>query len=536
MNREDTKRWVPRMFVAVLLSLSAMPVPAQPLLHATVAEGSLAGKAEGSVAAYLGVPFAAPPVGENRWRSPGKPAIWKGERHADRFGASCQQRVRPDGFGPWTSEYVITGEVSEDCLTLNVWTPAQSAQDKLPVLVWIYGGGFNSGGSSVAVYNGARLASHGILVVSFNYRVGVYGFFAHPELTAESAAHASGNYGLLDQVAALRWIHENIASFGGDPARVTIAGQSAGGASVNYLIASPLAKGLFSRAIAQSGSGMGLTLPDRASAEAMGSEVGKVGGEGQAAGDGLSLAQLRKLSAAELDARLARASSSGAALTFAPIVDGLFFPNATTVGANTNDTPILTGMVANEGSAFNSPDKMTPANFSSQLVSKYGKLAPDFAALYSATDSAQAAVSFDALSRDGGLAAQYFWALGRLPHTRYPIYAYLWTHTEPGPDAARYLAFHSSELAYVFDTLDVAKRPFTEVDRKLAVQLSTYWVNFVKSGDPNGGGQPRWPALSATDMQILEIGDATKPRAVLEANKLRLFERYTKGGGQLGLF
>jgi para-nitrobenzyl esterase len=508
---------------AGLLALSAAPASAQ-ILHAKVMQGELVGHRDGRVAVYLGIPFAAPPVGDRRWKPPGAPASWKGERKADHFSASCQQAVTPNGFGPWSAEYVINNEVSEDCLYLNVWTPAKSAGEKLPVLVWIYGGGFNSGGTSVAVYDGTHLASKGIIVVSLNYRVGVYGFLAHWELRAESAAHASGNYGLLDQVAALHWVHDNIANFGGDPARVTIAGQSAGAASVHYLIASPIAKGLFSQAIAQSGSGMNLPVPDGASADASGKALS------EADGTKLTLAQLRKLSTSELDARV-----SSAHLQFGPVVDGLVLPGEASIGADTNDTPILTGMTANEMTGLKS-DKVTTASFDAQLHSIYGKYAQQFAVLYPAGDDEQAWTSADALARDRGLAATYFWARERLEHSKYPIYAYLWTHIEPGPDAARYLAFHSSELAYVFDTLDVAKRPFTEIDRKLAAELSTYWLNFVKTGNPNGGGQPQWPALTVAGKQILELGDTTHARAVLDPDKLKLFDRYVKAGGPLSLF
>jgi para-nitrobenzyl esterase len=294
---------------------------------------------------------------------------------------------------------------------------------------------------------------------------------------------------------------------------------------VHHLISSPLTKGLFAQAIAQSGSGMGGMLPviDRASAEASGKRVAE-------AGASLTLAQLRKLSPAELDARVR-------GVRFPVIVDGLFLPDAALVGANTNDTPILTGLTANEGTGLNPHyNEVTVASFNAQLNSVYGKYAKEFAVLYPAGDDRQAWTSADALARERGLASMYFWARDRLAHTKHPIYAYLWTHIEPGPDSARYLAFHSSEIPYVFDTLDTAKRPFTDVDRRLAVQLGTYWLNFVKTGNPNGGGQPEWPRLTAADKQILEIGDATRTRVVLEPDRLALFDLYTKAGGQVGLF
>lgn len=255
---------------AVLAALAAAGVGAPPTLAqmtgTAVQQGRVAGTKHGEVAAFLGVPFAAPPTGERRWKPPAPASSWNGVRKADALPASCQQGVTPNGFGPWTHEYVVTSAVSEDCLYLNVWTPAKTSGEKLPVLVWIHGGGFSGGSASVPIYDGSKLAAKGVVVIAINYRLGLYGFLAHPALTAESPAHASGNYGLLDQVAALQWIKANVAAFGGDPDRVTIAGQSAGAMSVHHLIASPLAKGLFAQAIAQSGSGTGVTAGDRAGA------------------------------------------------------------------------------------------------------------------------------------------------------------------------------------------------------------------------------------------------------------------------------
>src|SRR5262245_46163456 len=218
--------------------------------------GTVSGAAaSGGVTAYLGIPYAAPPVGDLRWRAPQPVAHWDGVRKADEFGTSCMQNQAGSRL-PWTEEFMTQGPIGEDCLFLNVWTPAKSTGSKLPVMFWIYGGGFNEGSSSVAVYNGAPLATKGVVVVSANYRVGPLGFLAHPELSKESEHHVSGNYGLLDQIAALRWVRANIAFFGGDPGAVTIFGQSAGALSVTSLMRSPLAKGLFSRAIAQSGPGL----------------------------------------------------------------------------------------------------------------------------------------------------------------------------------------------------------------------------------------------------------------------------------------
>ena len=514
------------------LLASSLPVMAQ-VPETRVAQGTLVGKKAGEVSVYLGIPYAAPPIGPNRWKPPLPAESWQGVRKAVRFASSCQQPITPDGFGPWSREYVVSsGEVSEDCLFLNIWTPARTSKERVPVLFWIHGGGFSSGSGSVPIYDGARLASRGIVVVNVNYRVGVYGFLAHPELTAESPVHASGNYGLMDQAEALRWVRANIKAFGGDPAQVTIAGQSAGAASVHLLIASPRVEGLFARAIAQSGSGMGIPVPARAVAEATGQALSDVSNEK------LSVRQLRNLTAAELDARVAKMPPSGPlGLRFLPIIDGLFVPDASYVDKNTNDTPILTGMTANEITGLNPTfGKTTVADFNTQLTKTYGPMAPKFAALYPAKTDAEAVTAFESHARDRGLAATYFWAKERLKNTRHPIYTYLWTHPEPGPEAAHYKAFHSSEIPYVFDTLHAAERPFTASDDELATMLGNYWLNFVKRGDPNGKNLGRWPRFSLTGDAAMELGSDTKPRPTLPSDRIAAFEQYVKSGGQLGLF
>ena len=270
-----TRRRTARCLCLLALLLSTRPLNAR-LDVVKVDTGSLSGRAAtGGVTAYLGIPFAAPPVGDLRWRPPQPAAKWEGVRKADTFGTSCMQNQAGSRL-PWTEEFMTQGAIGEDCLFLNVWTAAKSANARLPVMFWIYGGGFNEGSSSVAVYDGTELARKGVIVVSMNYRVGPLGFLAHPELTNESEHRSSGNYGLLDQIAALQWVNRNVAAFGGDPSQVTIFGQSAGAISVMHLMRSPLAKGLFVRAIAQSGPGLlgrnalggGATLTDREAAGA----------------------------------------------------------------------------------------------------------------------------------------------------------------------------------------------------------------------------------------------------------------------------
>jgi para-nitrobenzyl esterase len=500
---------------------------AAPLLLALVAcsahaahvrQGELAGRQQDGVTRYLGIPYAAPPVGDNRWRPPLPAAGWTGTRPADRFGANCRQAPAPKAFRAWTSEYLIEGPVSEDCLYLNVWTPAAQPAQRLPVLVWIHGGGFTGGGATVPVYDGARMAARGIVVVTINYRLGVYGFLSHGALRAENSAHASGNYGLLDQVAALRWVQENIGAFGGDPARVTVAGQSAGAASVHSLLASPLAAGLFQRAIAESGSGMGTRIADGPTSDATGDALLARAGV-------RDIAALRRLPAAALE-------QAAEGMAFRPNIDGRVLPDAGHVDRNTNDVPVLTGLTADEGSSMSaSYGQATPDTFAATLRRRYGTLAPRFARIYATgSDAAKQ------LERDRGLAATWRWAKKRMTASTQPIYLYYFTHVEPGPEAQRYGAFHSSEIPYVFGTLDRADRPYTGDDRRLSATIGAYWANWIKAGDPNAPGLPAWPRALPDAPRMLEIGTRIRTSIVLPPAKMSLFEDYADGGGQLGLF
>ena len=265
-----------RALTAFVLLAAAGPVGAAIDGPVRIESGLVHGVTNGNITAFKGVPFAAPPVGDLRWREPQPPADWQGVRNAGHFSAACFQ-AKSGAFGPWSAEFIaknaMEGGSSEDCLYLNVWTPAAEAGERRPVMVWIYGGGFTSGSGDVPVYDGAGLASKGIVMVTFNYRVGTLGFLAHPELSKESGHGASGNYALLDMLAALKWVRRNISAFGGDPGNVTIAGQSAGAFAVNYLMASPLAKGLFERAIAESGGAFSQAQP-LDPAEAAGAKLG----------------------------------------------------------------------------------------------------------------------------------------------------------------------------------------------------------------------------------------------------------------------
>jgi para-nitrobenzyl esterase len=481
--------------------LAALPlVAAQPIRTTSGLLSGTPGK-DASITVYKGIPFAAPPVGNLRWRAPKPPAAWQGIRKAETFSANCVQNIVNERK-PWTYEFMAHGGTSEDCLYLNIWTAAKSAREKRPVFVYIHGGGFNEGSGSVPAYDGEGLAKKGLVMVTVNYRLGVFGFFAHPELTKESDYNASGNQGLLDIVAALQWIHDNIAAFGGDPARVTVAGQSAGSMAVHALIASPLAKGLFHRGIGESGgSALGGTARKLADAEADGARFAEQKGA-------RSLAELRAMTAEQLTARPPNAA---APFRYGPIVDGYLLPasiDETVAQGKQNDVPMLTGVNADEGGAVPNPT-ITLDAFQSRARQRYTETAEAFLKLYPAASDPDAGVANNDSSRDQQRVTLYLWAQAREKTTKSKTYTYFWHHTLPGPDAARYGAFHTSEVPYALDTLGMSDRPFTDADRKIADVMSSYWANFAKSGDPNGQGLPHWPATTEKPETTMRIGDAT---------------------------
>lgn len=480
--------------------------------------GAVEGIAQGRAEAYLGIPYAAPPVGDLRWRSPRPIQAWKGVRPAQAFGHSCWQAVAAQGFGPWTHEYVTSGDISEDCLFLNVWTPA-GAKGKRPVLVWIHGGGFSSGSGAIPIYDGRALAARGIVVVNLNYRVGLFGFLAHPDLTSEAAGGPNANFGLQDMIAALKWVRANIAAFHGDPDQVTIAGQSAGSMAVHELVASPLAKGLFARAIGQSG------LADQAYMLKL----------SVAEGQGVAFARSRNASSiAELRAMPAAALSANQGMDpirFVPVVDGVLLPGSPPA----SHVPMLVGFTADEGSAlsrnYGSPD---PEILRQLREASFGAEGARFAGLYPASNDAERSESNRQIRRDRAAGALLAWAgqyAGR------PVYAYFWTHKEPGPRADHWRVFHSSEIPYIFRTLDASpERAFTADDRAISDRISTYWLNFVRSGDPNGAGLPDWPKFDPRAPRIQAIGDATGPQPLLPPGKLTAMRDLIAHKGSLSIF
>jgi para-nitrobenzyl esterase len=492
-----------KRFFAVLVVLAAGAVSfGQGFDKVKVEDGWISGGANsaGDVHFFKGIPFAAPPVGALRWRAPQPAAPWNGMRDCTKFGPSPMQN-KPVPFYMWVEEYLIPEKtISEDCLYLNVWTAARTAKERRPVLVFIYGGAFTSGGGNVPIYDGEAMAKKGVVYVTANYRVGVFGFFSHPELTRESGHEASGNYALMDQIAALKWIRANIAAFGGDPNNITIAGQSAGSMSVNCLVASPLARGLFERAIAESGANFGRDNMTLAAAEAEGQKLAQKLGAA-------SLDSLRAIPAEELEQK-----GQG---RWGPVIDGYVLPEAIAdifLGKKSNPVELLTGWNEDEGFVFGPAKKA--ADYKQDVVEQYGSDADAVLRYYPAEDDSVAAVSQVNLSRDMIFGRQnYAWAviasgLGER------VYVYRFVRKPPtAPGGRNWGAFHTGEVPYAYDNLKFVKRPFEPADYNLAEEMSSYWVNFARTGDPNGTGLPRWEPFSRESgkIMIFDRQTATEP-------------------------
>lgn len=496
--------------VSLLLTI-AFFASAQPAFNTVKTDAGLVSGTVGEdkiIHIFKGIPFAAPPVGEFRWKAPQPVKAWPGVKQCTEFAKSPIQG-KPNEFGVYTREFLIKDEpLSEDCLYLNVWTGAKQPTEKRAVMVWIYGGGFVSGGTNVPIYDGEALAKKGIILVSVPYRVGILGFLAHPELTKESPDHSSGNYGLMDLLAALKWIKNNIAAFGGDPDNVTIAGQSAGSYGVNYLVASPLAKGYFNKAIAESGAHM---LPGKGS----GVSLADAEKEGVAAANELhaaTLTDLRKLPAEELLKQN----------NFRPIIDGYFLPQVPSdiFAANKeSQVPLLTGW--NEDDAFMGTVK-NAADYTAGITKRFGKNTPEVLKLYPGTTDTEAERSQIRMSRDQMFGVQnYSWINQQSAKNKAKVYVYRFTRRLPAADAfKKYGAFHTGEVAYVFNNLKFLNRPFEPMDHQLAGTISSYWVNFVKTGNPNGYQLPVWPAFNNSTMQVMYLGE--KPAAKPLADKAAL--------------
>jgi para-nitrobenzyl esterase len=476
--------------------------------------GRVSGRSQDGLHVFLGVPYAAPPVKDLRWRPPAAVVPWEGVRSCTAYGPSCPQPA------PWESGPLSVGATSEDCLYLNVWTPARNAAERLPVMVWFHGGGFTSGSASESIFDGAGLAHRGVVVVSVNYRLGPFGFLAHPALSRESADGVSGNYGLLDQIAALEWVRRNIAAFGGDRERVTAFGESAGGMSVCYLMTSPAARGLFRRAIVESApfdggaSGFGAVrmLP---AAEKLGREFARSLGIDGAAD---VAARLRAVPEGRLVAKAAVVGMDETrGSTFAPIVDGKVLPEvpaAVFARAGQAPVPMIVGANADEANMFITRGTSVAA-IDRLMRLAYGPAVDDARALFPAR---RYGGEMPALSRMATVLG--FWAPARFAaeaalRAGAPSYLYLFTRVPDLPLTGRLGAIHGMELPYVFGNEVLTLDLDSGVDGRVSDAMMACWTRFAATGDPNGEGVPRWTAYDPVKRRYLEFGDEIAARSHL---------------------
>jgi para-nitrobenzyl esterase len=495
------------------------PIPGDPVATPI---GKIAGKLLGSgVKAYLGIPYAAPPVRELRWREPQAVKPWAGAYNADRFAPECIQVLRRHNLNHYFGEEAT----SEDCLYLNIWAPANAEPGaKLPVLVYIYGGGFTIGSAGMALYGGEGVARSGAVFVNFNYRLGALGFMAHPELRKESSNHASGNYGLLDQVAALAWIKSNVASFGGDHDNVTISGQSAGSSSVAFLQASPLAKGLFQRAVGLSGSPFGNAdpLPSRAEAEKAGLAIQETLGAH-------ALSELRelpadKIAAVQRDCQL----GCGGTIRVSPSVDGYFLPDtpvAIFARGQHNDVPLLVGFTSDE-SADDLSKAKDLAEYKAGAQRLYGDRADAFLRLYPAATDAEARAMGHVAAREALMEGRMrAWAKAQGKWNRSPVYMFMFSRVQPFSESVKFYddpagigSYHTSDVPYWLGSQDALNlfritREWTAYDRGLSNRMLTNLVAFAKSGDPSTAAAP-WPRWSIDAEQLIDFGDDVMVRSM----------------------
>ena len=502
--------------LAALTLAFAAPAMAE-ITEATVTGGKVAGTVVDGISEFKGIPFAAPPVGDLRWRAPQPVKPWSGVKQTVKFGSACMQGGGGGGAGKGIP-------YDEDCLYLDVWSPAKTSGDKLPVIVWIYGGGFNAGATSNELYDGTNFARHGVVFVSVSYRVGPFGFLATPELSKESG-HGSGNYGLMDQIAGLKWVQANVAKFGGDPAKVTILGHSAGSQAVSMLAVSPQAKGLFRAVIAESGANFS-PPEDQNYAGGNFSTAKLAEANGRAWLESLgahSLAEARALPAPTVE----KAQRNPGAPRFRPSVDG-YILTADQVelykARKFNDTPIMVGDVSDEGAAF-VRGALEPAAFEAEIREGYGKKADSILAAYPHATAAQATRAATMLRSDTGFDwHQYTWA--RLEAGFGKNKAFVYRFDKPSAQNPNGSA-HGQEVGYVFGNLGIGGRAQpTDADRALSEQMQAYWTNFAKTLDPNGAGLPQWPAFTPDRPQMMRFGVDPGPAQVANLDRLKALDGY----------
>ncbi len=500
-----------RVITLVLLAVLPHAALAQ-ITQAKVTGGMVSGVAEGDISVFKGIPFAAPPVGDLRWKAPAAVKPWSGIRKADAFANACMQAPNTQGN---------TAPVSEDCLYLNVWTPAKSSKAKIPVIVWIHGGGYVGGSTSIPLYAGTGFAKKGVIMVSLAYRLGPYGYMAHPGLSRESG-HGSGTYGIQDLVLGLKWVKANIAAFGGDPGNVTIFGHSAGAGAASVLAASPRAKGLFHRVIAMSGAsfaplqtseqgGSGLSVPTLSLAEASGSAFfTKLGVK--------SVAEARNLSADTI-----QAATGGTA--FRPVADGYVLSKDLYTlyqQGRFNDTPVLLGHASDETLAFGGPKTVAPADFERQIRQEFGAQADAVLNAYPHADEAEAARAARHVRNDSSFAWNaWTWAREQSAKGRGKVFSYYYNNHAPQVEGSG----HGSDVPFAFQTLSTRRTPSAE-DLALSEMISSYYVNFAASGDPNGKGLPPWPAFTDKNQQVMVFDAAPSARTYPVLDKVKLFDPY----------
>jgi para-nitrobenzyl esterase len=487
-----------RFSIAITASLlafacAALAAPPQPVVK--TAQGEASGKwiMDGAQKAFLGLPYAAPPVGNLRWKPPQPPMAWKGIRDATQFGGRCEQ------WHVWNDYFFLDSGPTEDCLYLNVYTPRSAkSSSQLPVMVWIHGGGFFAGAGSEPRYTNSALVSRSVILVTINYRLGVFGFLATKDLADEAGGHA-GDYGLMDMVAALRWVHANIHAFGGDPGNVTIFGESAGSFAVNALMAAPDARGLFQKAIGESGAFFDSIIPIPSLAEREPRDQAWVDSLGVKSLDGL-----RRLPAD----KILEAARNSKGMYFSPVVDGAFLkepiPETYAAGRQAH-VPAIIGWNHDERAGTLSKG-MTAAKWKAFAVAHYGDQAGAFLAAFPAGSDEQAIRSADQYTTAGFIAlGAWRWAEAQAETGHSPVYRYRFDRPAPPEEnhPEGMYAFHSDELEYVFGTLDDRHGAvWHPEDRKLSEQIISYWTNFARNGDPNGKGLPRWPRFD-TDKQVI---------------------------------
>jgi para-nitrobenzyl esterase len=495
-------KWISRgiCFSGLMLAAGGMFAADRVKVTGGTIEG--AGAQASGVREFKGIPFAAPPVGKLRWSPPQPVQKWEGVRQAVQFGPRCMQQ-------PVFSDMVFRSNgMSEDCLYLNIWTPAKSDKERLPVLVYFYGGGFIGGDGSEPRYDGASMAQKGIVALTVNYRLGVFGFFAHPELTKESPHHASGNYALLDQNAALQWVRQNIAAFGGDPAKVTIAGESAGSIAVSAQMASPLSRGLFAGAIGESGSILAALAPV---------PLGQMEETGVKFASSLGASDLSALRAISTEQIFEAAGKQGAP-RFGTTIDGHFFPEsplAIFAAGKQAHVPLLAGWNSEEANARAVFVREQPnrENYQKAVQRLYGAKADEVLKEYAASNDEEAVQTATDLAGDRFIGySTWKWIDLAAKTGGKPVYRYFYTRPRPktvaeSRDPVPRGAVHSAEIEYAMGNLDSNKVfAWTPEDRKVSATMQAYFVNFIKTGDPNGGGLPKWPAVKAGEpAQVMRI-------------------------------